>query len=78
MSSAIMAMILAGQVDMLGLLGDTGLGRSATDEEIRFLKTLSGTPYRIWARRVARGLTPSETEYIRERLKEHVETTRDA
>jgi DNA-binding MarR family transcriptional regulator len=42
----------------------------ATDEERRFLASVEGEPRRIWARRIARGLSETEREFINQKLGE--------
>lgn len=65
-------MEMASTLAMLGALAPgfpLGLSKQvheATDEENKFLETLGREGQRIWGRRIARGLSESEKQFIRD------------
>ena len=72
-------MCKASMATILGVLASTGmlpelssstpkLDKKQEEDEEKFLATLSGEPKQIWRRRIAKGLSQSELDFIRGRL----------
>jgi hypothetical protein len=67
-SLSAIAMMVAAGIDPSLFLGPGG--RAPTADERRFLDSLHGEARRIWGRRVARGLSESESKFVKERLEQ--------